>query len=132
EEGNRGVERRITLTRRHPGWPLSERYHAGLLHPSRPCPPRDHPPNGSIGPCLVIRPEADLALVARDSDPAQLVFALSPFGEWVRVERFVSLSHSLAPGNARAAFVASRNPGKTERRRRPGAGCRRDSGNACV
>src|SRR5438445_11463689 len=79
------------LTRRHPGRPLSARYHAGLLHPSRPCPPRDHPPNGSIGPCLVIRPEADLALVARDSDPAQLVFALSPFGEWVRVERFVSL-----------------------------------------
>ena len=34
---------------------------------------------------------ADLALVARDSDPAQLVFALSPFGEWVRVERFVTL-----------------------------------------
>src|SRR5207245_11108900 len=64
------------LTRRHPGRPLSARYRAGLLHPSRPCPPRDHPPSGSIGPCLVIRPKADLALVARD--PAQLVPAPPP------------------------------------------------------
>src|SRR5438876_624960 len=53
-------------TRRHPGWPLSTRRRAGLLHPSRPCPPRDHPPNVSIGPYLVIRPEADLALVLGD------------------------------------------------------------------
>src|SRR5215813_14433512 len=41
---------------RLPEWPLSARHHAGLLHPSRPCPPRDHPPSGSIGPYLVIRP----------------------------------------------------------------------------
>jgi len=54
-------------TRRHPGWPLSTRRRAGLLHPSRPCPPRDHPPNVSIGPYLVVRPEADLALVLGDS-----------------------------------------------------------------
>src|SRR5262249_59929783 len=49
--------------RRHPGRPLSARQRAGLLRPSRPCPPRGHPPNLSIGPYLVIRPEADLALV---------------------------------------------------------------------
>src|SRR4030095_14368580 len=53
---------------RHSERPLSARRHAGLLRPSRPCPPRAHPPKGSIGPYLVIRPEADLALVAHTLD----------------------------------------------------------------
>src|SRR5438094_4843068 len=51
-----GSRRRAIPTRRHSEWSLSARHRAGLLHPSRPCPPRDHPPNRSIGPCLVIRP----------------------------------------------------------------------------
>src|SRR6185503_2997702 len=67
-EGDDGEEKgdfssRAAATRRHAGWSLSARHRAGLLHPSRLCPPRDHPPNASIGPCLVIRPKADLALV---------------------------------------------------------------------
>src|SRR2546421_2508584 len=87
EERRRGVERRITLTRRHPGWPLSARHHAGLLHPSRPCPPRDHPPNGSIGPCLVIRPEADLALFAFPSSPLSSVPRPPSFPGWLLLVR---------------------------------------------
>src|SRR5438067_8075848 len=55
-ERARGSRRRVIPTRRHSEWSLSARHRAGLLHPSRPCLPRDHPPNRSIGPCLVIRP----------------------------------------------------------------------------
>src|SRR5438128_10082237 len=86
------------LTRRHPGRPLSARHRAGLLAASRPCPPRDHPPSGSIGPCLVIRPKADLALVGRDCHPAQLVPAHTPSGERVKVK---APSFYTSSGNAR-------------------------------
>src|SRR5438552_14856440 len=67
-----GHRERVSPTRPHAGRSLSARHRAGLLRPSRPCSPRDHPPNGSIGPYLVIRPEADLALVACTLEPAQL------------------------------------------------------------
>ena len=106
-----------SLTRRHPEWPLSARYRAGLLHPSRLCPPRDHPPSGSIGPCLVIRPKADLALVAHDPDPAQIVPRLLLPGEWVPGEWLVSFLPRLA---TRMPPRDGGKPGEiTDRRRRP-------------
>src|SRR5258708_34848442 len=67
-----GRRERVSSTHPHAGRPLSARHRAGLLRPSRPCSPRDHPPNSSIGPYLVVRPEADLALVACTLEPAQL------------------------------------------------------------
>src|SRR5262249_24697255 len=70
---------RVDATRWHPEWPLSARHRAGLLHSSRPCRPRGHPPNSSISPYLVISPKADLALhpspLVSESDPARTSYS---------------------------------------------------------